>query len=95
MATSWTEFRGQVKSRWSAWARALWLGRQRLADQARRLKEEKAALQERVRELEAELLREREAQRQWRDEARRVESEARSRGASPRLPEDPPLAGHG
>jgi hypothetical protein len=94
VAKSWTEFRVQVKSRCSAWARELWLGRKKFAEQCRRLKREKAELQVRVRELEAEAQRERNANRQLREEARRVESESRSRVESPRLPDDPPLAAH-
>lgn len=94
MAKSWTEFRVQVKSRCSAWARELWLGRNKFAEQCRRLKREKAELQDRVRELEAEAQRERNANRQLREEIRRVESEARSRVESLRLPDDPPLAAH-
>ena len=95
MATSWTEFRVQVKSRCSAWARALWLGRKKFAEQCRRLKEENAEWQDRVRELEAELQRERDANRQLREEARRVESTAGSQVAPPQWPDDPPLVGHG
>lgn len=95
MAKSWTEFRGQVKSRCSAWARALWLGRKKFAEQCRRLKEENAEWQARVRELENERQRERDANRQWRVETRRVESAEQSRVESPRLPDDPPLDSHG
>lgn len=94
MAKSWTEFRVQVKSRCSAWARELWLGRKKFAERCRRLKREKAELQVRVRELEAEARRARNANRQLREEARRLESESRSRVESPRLPDDPPLAAH-
>lgn len=94
MAKSWTEFRVKVKSRCSAWARELWLGRKKFAEQCRRLKRENAELQDRVRELEALAQRERNANRQLREEARRVESESRSRVESPRLPDDPPLAAH-
>ena len=94
MAKSWTEFRVHVKSRCSAWARELWLGRKKFAERCRRLKRENAKLQDRVRELEALAQRERNANRQRREEARRVESESRSRVESPRLPDDPPLAAH-
>jgi hypothetical protein len=91
---SWTEFRVRVKSRCSAWARELWLGRKKFAEKCRRLKRERAELQDRVRELEAEAQRERNANRQLREQVRRVESESRSRVESPRLPDDPPLAAH-
>lgn len=94
MAKSWTEFRVKVKSRCSAWARELWLGRKKFAERCRRLKRENAELQDRVRELEAEVQRERNANRQLREEARRVESEARSQVESLRLPDDPPLVAH-
>ena len=94
MAKSWTEFRVQVKSRCSAWARELWLGRKKFAERCRRLKRENAELQDRVRELEALAQRERNVNRQLREEALRVESESRSRVESPRLPDDPPLAAH-
>ena len=94
MAESWSEFRGHVKSRWSAWSRSLWLSRRKFAERCRRLKRKQAELQSHLRELEAELQREREANRQLRDEARRVELEARSGVESPRLPDDRPLAGH-
>jgi hypothetical protein len=73
----------------------LWLGRKKFAEQCRRLKGEKAELQDRVRELEAELQRERDANRQLREESQRVASETRLRVESPRLPDDPPLAAHG
>ncbi len=59
MATSWTEFRGQVKSRCSAWTRAFWLSRKKFAERCRRLRGERAELQDRVRALEVELQRER------------------------------------
>lgn len=95
MAKSWTEFRVRVKSRCTAWARALWLGRKKQAENCRRLKQEQARLQERVRELEAELQRERDANRRLREEARRVECAAMSAVESRRWPDDPPLAGHG
>lgn len=94
MAKSWTEFRVKVKSRCSAWARELWLGRKKYAERCRRLKRENAELQDRVRELEAEVQRERNTNRQLREEARRVESGARSQVESLRLPDDPPLVGH-
>jgi hypothetical protein len=94
VAKSWTEFRVKVKSRCSAWARELWLGRKKFAERCRRLKRENAELQDRVRELEAEARRERNANRQLREEARRVESGARSQVESLRLPDDPPLVGH-
>ena len=95
MVKSWTEFRGRVKSRCSAWTRALWLSRKKFAERCRWLKREQAALQGRVRALEAELQRERDANRQWLAEARRAELAARSPAESLRLPDDPPLAGHG
>lgn len=94
MAKSWTEFRVKVKSRCSAWARELWLGRKKFAERCRRLKRENAELQDRVRELEAEAQRERNANWQLREEARRVESGARSQVESLWLPDDPPLVGH-
>jgi hypothetical protein len=71
------------------------LGRKKFADQCRRLKQENAELQARVRELEAERQHERDANREWQVETRRAESEARSQVESPQLPDDPPLAGHG
>jgi hypothetical protein len=94
VAKSWTEFRVKVKSRCSAWARELWLGRKKFAERCRRLKRENAELQDRVRELEAEAQRDRNANRRLREEARRVESVARSQIESLRLPDDPPLVGH-
>ena len=95
MAKSWTEFRVRVKSRCTAWTRALWLGRKKQAENCRRLKKEQAQLQERFRELEAELQRERDANRRLREEARRVECAAMSEVESRRWPDDPPLARHG
>ena len=93
MAVSWTEFRKRVKSRCSAWGRSLWLGRRKYAGKCRRLKRENAEGAARQRELEAELQREREAHQACRVELQR--REALARVESPRLPDDPPLAGHG
>jgi hypothetical protein len=59
------------------------------------LKEENAALQDRVRELEQALQREREAHRQSRDAARRAADAARAQAQTLRWPEDPPLGRHG
>lgn len=73
----------------------MWLGRKKYADDCRRLKGEKAELEDRIRELEAERQGERDAHRECRAELRRLESAARSRVESPQLPDDPPLAGHG
>lgn len=73
----------------------MWLSRRKHAEDCRELKEEQAGFRERIRELEEELQRERAAHRECRAELGRLESAARSRHASPQLPTDPPLAGHG
>ena len=99
MAESWMDFRGQVKSRCSAWARALWVGRKKFAEQCRRLKREKAEAEQRLRELQAALQREQAVSQRLREEARREEarrgeSAAQSWVAPLRLLDDPPLTGH-
>ena len=73
----------------------MWLGRRKFAEQCRRLKEEQSEWPARVRELQAELQRERDANRQLRVAARQVESAARLRVELPQWSDDPPLALHG
>ena len=95
MAPSWTEFRKRVKSRYSAWGRALWLSRRQHAETCRRLQREKAELAALLRESEVARQREQAAYREREAEWQRREAVARSRTPSPQLPDDPPLAGHG
>lgn len=94
MGTSWIGFRGRVKSRWSALARGLWISRERWSEACRRLREEQAALQRRIDELERRCRHERQTRETLCAEFRRREAE-RSAAAAAQLPDDPPLAAHG
>lgn len=94
MGTSWIGFRQQVKSRWSALARGLWISRELWSETCRELKRQIADLRRQLDELERRFQRERQMREMLRDELRQRDAE-RAAPAVWKLPDDPPIASHG